>query len=67
MTSFQKFIEGVSNYLEIESVYIADHSRGQMGPIDLFVREKRGFVILLHFKNVSYGCQMTFNRKRGVF
>ena len=45
MTSFQKFIEGVSNYLEIESVYIADHFRGQMGPIDLFVREKRGFAI----------------------
>jgi len=45
MTPFRKFTEGVSNYLEIKSVYIAEHFGGQMSPTDLLVREKRAFVI----------------------
>ena len=37
-----------------------------MSPMESLVREKRGFVIWPLFKNVSYRCQITSNRKRGV-
>ena len=65
MTPFWKFTEGVSNYLYIECGYVAGHFGGWMSLIDLLVHEKIGFVIWPLFKNVSYGCQITFNRKRG--